>query len=161
MAAFCTACSSATEPAARFCTNCGAPAATVREDPPPSPALAAAPSRAVEAAPPPPYAPRYAPAHAAYAPPVPPTAYPALRVARVACRIAAVLSLLGGLGALLAGVAIGNQPGIGGAGGLGAVGGIFALILSGVYAVMLWALADLIAIALRLEPTLPVARRGA
>lgn len=90
----------------------------------------------------------------------PPAGYPMLRVARVVCRVAAVMSLLGGVGALFFLVATASAPGMPPIARLGALGGVFALIFACLYAAMFWAGGDLISIALRLEATLPGSREG-
>ena len=70
-------------------------------------------------------------------------------------RVAAVLSLVGGVVVLIALPAAGYSPGVSPFKYLGSLGEIFGFIFACIYAAVFWAARDLITIALRLEATLP------
>ncbi len=87
-------------------------------------------------------------------------AYPLLPIARTVLRVMAVFYVVGGVVELIVIIAASSAApaGFGGGGilaGLGVLGGFFILVVSLSGAVMAWAMADLIDIALRLEETLP------
>lgn len=159
----CHVCQDPLEPGAAFCTNCGTPkaeAAPVRPAGPvrePSPAIgttaaAAAPVTARS------YRPQaavgFTPGRATAMASAPPASYPMLRLARVVCRVLAVMTLLGGVGALLFLMAAASAPGLPPFARLGTLGGILTFIFACLYAAMFWAGGDLISIALQLDAAL-------
>lgn len=153
----CHVCQNPLDPGAGFCTNCGTPKAAAAPVRPAGPvmggsAAAAAPVTA------PSYRPQaavgFAPSRGAAMTFAPPAGYPMLRLARVVCRVLAVMTLLGGVGALLFLVAAASAPGLPPFARLGTLGGIFTFIFACLYAAMFWAGGDLISIALQLDAAL-------
>ena len=156
MPGVCHVCRNSLDAGAAFCTNCGT--AAPRAVPP---ASARSATGSLGTSPPPTYGQAYGVRRAPIQPLAPSSAYPALRVARAACRVAAVLALLAGVIVIVATLSVGSSIGgpYGASSGLLGAVGFFAFIFACVEAVIFWALGDLITIALRVEATLPPADR--